>query len=196
MPALTLEFNLHHHYPCKPLASWLREITKETLPKNCHSDGLCGCWALWRSLPWSFGKCLLLRVSWGRNQKWAVEVRFLSQQQWIVIQRAQFHHQTVQEPLAVQEFFLVRYYHWFSLWYPLTFSLLNAHSICLLRIDWTGNSLSGLNLSDLWVWHCSMLLLLVKNLWLVCYKYVSWIREFVLPTDTLNKFKNKSDFWM
>lgn len=113
-----------------------------------------------------------------------------------VIQHAQFHHQTVQQPLDVQEFFLVRYYHWFSQWYPLTFSLLNAHRICLLRIDWTGNSFSGLNLSDLCVWHCPVLLLLIKNLWLLCYKYVSWIQGFILPTDTLNKYKNKSDFWM
>lgn len=78
-------------------ASWLREITKKTLPKNSHSDGFCGSWVLWRSLPWFCGKCQLLHMSWGRNskQRWAVEVRFLSQHQYTGIQHAQLYHQTV-----------------------------------------------------------------------------------------------------
>lgn len=71
-----------------------------------------------------------------------------------------------------QEFFLVSY-HWFSQWYPFVFSLLNAPSVCFLKIGWTVNNLSWLNLSDLWPWHCSMLLLLIKTLWLLYYKYVS-----------------------
>lgn len=186
-PHATLELSLHHHCPCKRLASWLREITKKTLTKHSHSDVFCACWALRRSLPWSCGKCQLLHVSWGSNSPhrrglWRWDFSLSNSEQ--LFNMFSYTTKLCSNHLLSKSSSLLSYYHWFSQWYPFAFSLLNAHNICFLSIYWTGNYLSDLNLSDLWVGPCSMLLLLIKNLWLLCYKYVSWIQGFIIPIDT------------